>query len=62
MYAETQYPRAAGWHPIAALADPRAGAVESYVTKPELPVTPAKALVLSAAPGSVRGGTLLGAV
>ncbi|MET9224703.1 beta-ketoacyl-[acyl-carrier-protein] synthase family protein [Lentzea sp. NPDC003310] len=47
---------------ITGLDDPRAGAVESYVTKPELPTTPAKALVLSAAPGSVRGGTLLGAV
>ncbi|GAA1307797.1 beta-ketoacyl-[acyl-carrier-protein] synthase family protein [Saccharothrix xinjiangensis] len=47
---------------IPALTEPRAGAVESYVTKPELPSAPAKALVLSAAPGSVRGGTLLGAV
>lgn len=47
---------------IPALTGPRVGAVESYVTKPELPATPAKALVLSAAPGSVRGGTLLGAV
>ncbi|MEU4445639.1 beta-ketoacyl-[acyl-carrier-protein] synthase family protein [Actinosynnema sp. NPDC050801] len=47
---------------IPGLTSPRAGAVESYVTKPELPATPAKALVLSAAPGSVRGGTLLGAV
>ncbi|SDF44744.1 3-oxoacyl-[acyl-carrier-protein] synthase II [Lentzea fradiae] len=47
---------------ITGLDSPRAGTVESYVTKPELPATPAKALVLSAAPGSVRGGTLLGAV
>lgn len=47
---------------IPGLTSPRAGTVESYVTKPELPATPAKALVLSAAPGSVRGGTLLGAV
>ncbi|KOV86308.1 beta-ketoacyl-[acyl-carrier-protein] synthase family protein [Nocardia sp. NRRL S-836] len=47
---------------ITGLTSPRAGTVESYVTKPELPATPAKALVLSAAPGSVRGGTLLGAV
>lgn len=47
---------------VPTLAAPRVGAVDSYVTKPELAGPVARALVLSAAPGSLRGGTLLGAV
>ncbi|WP_033438568.1 beta-ketoacyl-[acyl-carrier-protein] synthase family protein [Saccharothrix sp. NRRL B-16314] len=47
---------------IPAPSRPHAGGAESYVTKPEMAGPVAKALVLSAAPGSVRGGTLLGAV
>ncbi|MGX7825644.1 beta-ketoacyl synthase N-terminal-like domain-containing protein [Actinokineospora sp. 24-640] len=47
---------------IPGLENPVAGATESYVAKPVLPGPVRRALVLSAAPGSVRGGTVLGAV
>ncbi|MEV0199999.1 hypothetical protein AB0H81_26715, partial [Nonomuraea sp. NPDC050691] len=43
------------------LADPRTGDLAAYVTKPGLgPVE--RALALTAAPGSVRGAVLLGAM
>ncbi|MFC5286844.1 beta-ketoacyl synthase N-terminal-like domain-containing protein [Actinokineospora guangxiensis] len=47
---------------IPGLENPVAGSVESYVAKPVLSGPVRRALVLSAAPGSVRGGTVLGAV
>ncbi|GAA3829153.1 hypothetical protein GCM10022226_57470 [Sphaerisporangium flaviroseum] len=47
---------------LAGLASPHVGDLDSYVTKPELPDPVAQALVLTAAPGSVRGAVLLGAV
>ncbi len=44
------------------LANPRAGTVGDYLTKPDAAASVRTALVLSSAPGSVRGATLLGAV
>ncbi|MFC5835437.1 3-oxoacyl-ACP synthase, partial [Nonomuraea insulae] len=41
------------------LAHPCAGDLDDYLTKPGLPVPPDRVLVLSAAPGSVRGAVLL---
>jgi 3-oxoacyl-[acyl-carrier-protein] synthase II len=43
------------------LVEPHAGEPSSYVTKPDLPDPIRQALVLTAAPGSVRGAVLLGA-
>ncbi|AOS61964.1 beta-ketoacyl-[acyl-carrier-protein] synthase family protein [Actinoalloteichus hymeniacidonis] len=42
------------------LTSPRFGAVDRYVTKPEMVGTVTSALALTAAPGSVRGTILLG--
>ncbi len=42
------------------LRHPRAGSVESYVAKPDMPAPVGRALALTAATGSVRGGVLLG--
>jgi 3-oxoacyl-[acyl-carrier-protein] synthase II len=47
---------------LTGLAEPYAGDPASYVTKPELPGPVGQALVLTAAPGSVRGAVLLEAV
>ncbi|UVS76690.1 beta-ketoacyl-[acyl-carrier-protein] synthase family protein [Actinokineospora sp. UTMC 2448] len=47
---------------IPGLENPHTGGVESYVAKPVLPGAVRRALVLTAAPGSVRGGVVLGAV
>lgn len=47
---------------LPALSTPHVGAVDAYVTKPDLSGPAGRALVLSAAPGSVRGAVLMGAV
>lgn len=47
---------------LTGLVTPHAGGPGSYLTKPELAGPAERALVLTAAPGSVRGGVLLGAV
>ncbi len=44
------------------LTDPRVGALDDYLTKPDAVSAVRTALVLSSAPGSVRGATVLGAV
>lgn len=44
------------------LARPRVGKVEDYLTKPDALTAARSVLVLTSAPGSVRGATLLGAV
>ncbi|MCA2220968.1 beta-ketoacyl-[acyl-carrier-protein] synthase family protein [Nonomuraea aurantiaca] len=46
---------------LTGLVEPHAGDPASYVTKPDLPDPIGQALVLTAAPGSVRGAVLLGA-
>lgn len=45
---------------VAGLQRPAVGAVESYLTKPDLLPAVDRTLVLTAAPGSVRGAVLLG--
>ncbi|MFI7679276.1 beta-ketoacyl-[acyl-carrier-protein] synthase family protein [Actinophytocola sp. NPDC049390] len=47
---------------LPALSTPHTGGVDAYVTKPDLSGPVGRALVLSAAPGSVRGAVVLGAV
>jgi 3-oxoacyl-[acyl-carrier-protein] synthase II len=47
---------------LPALSTPHVGTVDAYVTKPDLSGPAGRALVLSAAPGSVRGAVLMGAV
>jgi 3-oxoacyl-[acyl-carrier-protein] synthase II len=46
---------------LTGLTRPHAGDLGSYLTKPDLPAPVDQTLVLSAAPGSVRGAVLLGA-
>ncbi|MGW5050509.1 beta-ketoacyl synthase N-terminal-like domain-containing protein [Actinokineospora sp. NPDC004072] len=47
---------------IPGLENPHTGGIESYVAKPVLPGPVRRAMVLTAAPGSVRGAVVLGAV
>ncbi|WP_062432618.1 beta-ketoacyl-[acyl-carrier-protein] synthase family protein [Herbidospora daliensis] len=47
---------------LTGLATPVEGGPADYLTEPELPEPARRALVLSAAPGSVRGAVVLGAV
>ncbi|TKK84013.1 3-oxoacyl-ACP synthase [Herbidospora galbida] len=47
---------------LTGLATPAAGTLADYLSEPELPEPARRALVLSAAPGSVRGAVLLGAL
>ncbi|MFF0307730.1 beta-ketoacyl synthase N-terminal-like domain-containing protein [Streptosporangium sp. NPDC004379] len=47
---------------LTGLTAPRAGDLVSYVTKPDLPGPVRRAVALTAAPGSVRGATLLEAL
>ncbi|GAA1007864.1 hypothetical protein Aple_044060 [Acrocarpospora pleiomorpha] len=47
---------------LTGLAAPAVGGLADYLSKPNLPEPVERALVLSAAPGSVRGAVLLGAI